>query len=134
MLLTKECDYAIRVVRSLADLEKKSVKTICEHEQIPQFFAYKILKKLEHAGIVHSHRGTYGGYQLAKKLDDITLYKIVSVIEENWFLNECLQPGYTCPQNTNGNNCGVHQELERIQGLLVNALKEKSLDMILFGK
>ena len=130
MFLTKECDYAIRVVRSLIDFEKKTVRAICEYEHIPFSFAYKILKKLEHAGIVLSHRGALGGYQLAKKPEEITLYKIVSVIEENLFLNECLQEGHTCPHNSQGNYCGVHKELERIQGLLISALNEKTIDRV----
>ena len=131
MFLTKECDYAIRIVRSLADLEKKSVKTICDSEHIPQFFAYKILKKLEYAGIVLSHRGALGGYQLAKKPDDVTLYSIVSAVEEGLFLSECLQMD-NCPHNSNGNNCGVHQELKRIQELVISSLKEKTMDKIIY--
>ena len=131
MFLTKECDYAIRVVRSLEDSDKKTVRMISEYERIPYSFAYKILKKLERAGIVRAHRGALGGYRLVKKTDDITLYQIVSVIEENLFLNECLQPGNVCPHNSNGNYCGVHKELERIQGILIDALKEKTIDMLI---
>jgi len=128
MFLTKECDYAIRVVRALAGMEKKSAKMICEREYIPAPFAYKILNKLEHAGIVCSYRGTLGGYQLAKKLDCITLFDVINAVDENLFINECLQPGHVCPHNTNGSRCSVHQDLERIQNGLIISLKEKTLD------
>ena len=52
MLFTRESDYAIRVVRALKDGEKKSIRQICAVEEIPEAFCYKIVKKLEHAGVV----------------------------------------------------------------------------------
>ena len=131
MFLTKECDYGIRIVRALADLEIKNVRTICECEYMPRNFAYKILKKLENVGIVKSHRGPYGGYQLAKKSDSITLFDIIDAIDAKALINECLYPGNTCPNNSDGNYCGVHSELERIQALVVAVLKEKTMDEVI---
>lgn len=128
MFLTKECDYAIRVVRSLADMEMKSVKTICVGEHIPHPFAYKILKKLERAGIVKSLRGSAGGYQLVKKPKEVTLLDIISAVDDHLLLNECLQDGYVCENNVHGNLCNVHMELSRLQALLVKALTEKTMN------
>ena len=42
MLFTKESDYAIRVIRALQDGGKKTIKELCELEQIPSAFGYKI--------------------------------------------------------------------------------------------
>ena len=130
MFLTRECDYAIRVVRDLSNREMKPVKIICEREQIPHPFAYKILKKLEHAGIVNSYRGAVGGYQLAKAPESITLYDIVNAVDDNLFINECLQDGYVCTRYLNGNSCGVHRELMRIQKLLKESLCEKTIEKL----
>jgi Rrf2 family protein len=130
MFLTRECDYAIRVAKNLANLEMKPVKTICEREQIPHPFAYKILKKLEHAGIVISFRGATGGYQLAKEPNRISIFDVVNAVDENLFLNECLQQGYVCVRYSNGNSCSFHRELVRIQELLENELRVKTIDMI----
>ena len=131
MFLTKECDYAIRIVRELADMEKKSVKTICDREQVPRPFAYKILKRLENAGLVSASRGTAGGYTLVKSPDNVTLLEIVKAVDSRLFLNECLLPGYSCPHNSNGNYCGVHKEFSRVQKLLIYALNEKSITDII---
>ena len=131
MFITRECDYAIRVVRDLADYQMKNVKVICEREQIPLPFAYKILKKLEHAGIVDSYRGAAGGYQLSKSPNNITLFEIINAVDENLFLNECLQQGYVCARNAKGNYCGVHSELIRVQELLKKALSEKTIDNLI---
>jgi len=127
MFLTKECDYAVRVVRSLAGLQIKPVKSICDSEHIPRPFAYKILKKLEHAGLVSSHRGSFGGYRLLMPPESISLLEIVTAVDDRLFLNECLQEGYECSRNTSENFCGVHIELNRVQELLVGALSEKSM-------
>ena len=42
MLLTRETDYALRVLRSLLDGEQRAVGEISQQQMIPQQFAYKI--------------------------------------------------------------------------------------------
>ena len=71
MLFTKESDYAIRIVRALRSGEKIRAKDICECEEIPEAFAYKILKKLEKAQIVRVTRGTHGGCMLIKNPEEL---------------------------------------------------------------
>ena len=127
MFLTRECDYAIRVVRGLADMEMKSVGILCEREDIPQPFAYKILKKLEREGVVTAHRGNTGGYQLAKMPDDVTLLDIVQAVDKQLFLHDCLRENHTCSRNSDDSRCEVHQELARIQGILMDELNKKKM-------
>jgi Rrf2 family protein len=131
MFLTKECDYGIRVVRALASGKITTVKDICEDEHIPQPFAYKILKKLEKSGIVISHRGHAGGYQLIGDLDKLTLLDIVAGIDDQLFLNKCLKEGYECPNNNKEACCKVHEELKRAQSVLVKTLSENTINEIL---
>lgn len=57
MLLTRESDYALRVLRSLRDGERRSVGDISLQQLIPQQFAYKIIKKRSRAGPVESVDG-----------------------------------------------------------------------------
>ena len=131
MFLTKECDYAIRVVRELADLEIKPVKSICASEHIPTPFAYKVLKKLEKADIVRSYRGAKGGYRLARSPDNITLFDVVHAIDEFLLLNACLQEGTVCSRNKGGNTCKVHQELVKMQAFVVDAFMEKKISEVI---
>ena len=46
MIITKETDYALRILRVLLDGEKHSVAEMSETEFIPNQFAYQILRKL----------------------------------------------------------------------------------------
>ena len=127
MFLTKECDYAIRVVRNLSDMEMKSVKLICVDEHIPHPFAYKILKKLERAGIVRAYRGSAGGYQLVKDPKSISLFDIVSAIDDYLLLNECLLDDFVCENNTHDKLCAVHVELTQLQEMIVIALRDRKM-------
>ena len=132
MFLTKECDYGIRITRALADNKQKAVPIICEMENIPQQYAYKILKKMERAGIVQSKRGPDGGYRLVKTPNSFTMYDIVSAIDEKLFLSECLKSrGQLCPRNTPEAPCAVHRELHHIQDMLIREMLSKSMEEIL---
>jgi len=133
MLLTKECDYGARIIRRLAGGERKTVVSICDRENIPLPYAYKIIKKLEHAGLVQSLRGQNGGYQLAKSLDVITLYDIVTAVDENFFVFECLAGGHTCSATHADRPCAVHLEFKRLQDLLVREISSKSMREVLFA-
>ena len=52
MLFTKECDYAIRIMRALSSGELISVSRVCEMEHLPSAMTYqkagkvRIFKKL----------------------------------------------------------------------------------------
>ena len=110
MLITRECDYAVRVVRALADGRRMSVGEICEKEFITAPFAYKILKKLQKAGIVKGFRGVHGGYSLNRVAKELTLYDVYTAIDPEFFIIDCLEPGYQCTCDGSGNQiCTVHR-------------------------
>ena len=44
MMITRESDYAIRIIRALKDGELLPLEQICQRELVPKQFAYKILK------------------------------------------------------------------------------------------
>jgi len=131
MLLTKECDYGVRIIRGLVDGERKTVASICEMEKIPVQYAYKIIKKLEHAGMLQSLRGHSGGYKLIKPLDTITLYDIAIAVDENLLVFECLASGKVCSLQHRENPCTVHLEFKRIQDLLVKEMQAKTMREVL---
>jgi len=130
MLLTRECDYGVRVIRALADGSKQTVDTIATKELMPSKFTYKIIKKLEVAGFVQSIRGREGGYRLIKPLSGFSLLDVVLAVDDNRYINECLKEDSNCKFKLN-RNCSVHLELERVQGVLVKELTSKSMEEVL---
>ena len=86
MFITRECDYAARVLRALSGETRLSVNEICEKESITAPFAYKILKKLQKAGIVKGYRGVHGGYAMNKSLGELTLFDVYKAIDPDLWL------------------------------------------------
>lgn len=127
MLFTKECDYAIRVMRALSSGDFINVNTICTMENISSAMAYKITRKLEKAGFLKSLRGANGGYALNRSLEDISLYDVCSAIEPDILLLECMKKDYHCSMNTQNTPCLVHGEFCRIQHILLHELQQKNL-------
>ena len=132
MLITRECDYAVRVIRALSGEERLSVNDICEREEITAPFAYKILKKLQKAKIVRGYRGVHGGYSLKKSVSEITLLDVYLAIDPGMYNIECMNPKKKCCRDEKlDGGCEVHQELLRIQERLQDMLSERSLQEIL---
>ena len=128
MFITRESDYAMRVVRALMGETRLSVSDICEREAITAPFAYKILKKLQNAGIVQGYRGVHGGYALKKDPAELTLYDIYSAIDSDMSIIECLNGRCECDRNgQNGVPCYAHDELKDIQDELWTMLRRKSI-------
>ena len=136
MLLTKECDYAIRIVQKLSSLDdglnQETVSTICDSEHIPVSFAYKILMKLKKAGIVSSVRGMAGGYLLSKAPDSISVFDVLRAVDANLFINECLKPGHACQNNDSRSTpCNMRCVLEQLQDNFVSTLSQTTITQIL---
>jgi Rrf2 family protein len=83
MRISAKADYAMRAMLELAAAEHPPVKCedIAESQDIPVKFLEKILSELHRAGLVASHRGTDGGYELAKPPEEIQLAEVLRVIE-----------------------------------------------------
>ncbi|MBT9775501.1 Rrf2 family transcriptional regulator [Clostridium sp. MCC353] len=127
MLFTRECDYAVRIVRALSHGGIVSVQEISAKEDITVSIAYKITRKLEKSGLLKSHRGSSGGYSLTRPVTQLTLYDVFTVIDPDLLITECMGSSYSCSRNTGTHPCRVHGEFSRLQNLLVRELKAKTL-------
>ena len=90
MMITRESDYAIRILRALKNGEQQTIEQICQRELVPRQFAYKILKKLDRAGMVSIRRGAGGGCSLGRSLETLTLLDVIRAIDRDFFLKPCL--------------------------------------------
>ena len=79
MYVSARTDYAVRAMLSIAaegpDLVKAA--TLAAAQDIPLSFLQGILLDLRRAGLLHSHRGVDGGYQLARPATEITVGDVV---------------------------------------------------------
>ena len=131
MLISRETDYAIRILRKLQDGELHSSGDVSKSEYVPEAFAYKILNKLTKAGITEALRGHTGGYRLAKDLKDVRVYDLFVALDIGFYLNACLDPDKDCPWKETHEYCVVHENLNVLQNEMAKLLKALSVQDLL---
>ena len=130
MLITREMDYAVRVVRALKDGTKVSASEVAKKEHLPQAITYKVLNSLLKSKLIGSMRGVNGGYYLKCDLTNTTLYDICIALGEDMSITECVREGYDCINNRCG-ECILNKEFNRIQSSLNRELQMTTLDRLL---
>lgn len=84
MWITRRTDYATRAILALSlvdDEQPRKVHELAEATATPVTVLEQVLPQLRSAGIVRSERGPAGGYRLNHPADEITLGRIVRIIQ-----------------------------------------------------
>jgi Rrf2 family protein len=132
LLITRETDYAMRILRALSSGEQITAGEICRRELLPQQFVYKILKKLEKASFVHITRGTEGGCRLSVDLKTVTLYDLTVIMDASKLVSACMHPDFQCAwRQKHALPCSVHKRLSQVQSVLDQELKSHNLYQML---
>lgn len=102
--LTKKTEYGLIALTHLALRvgSVTSVREICERYPVPRRLVAEVLKDLCHARLVESHRGSSGGYSLARMPEEISVGDVVGALEGHPSLTSCASLGLY-----NGHACGV---------------------------
>ncbi len=77
------CVAALELALHYRSGQRLQVKTISLRHQIPQGFLVQILRELKKAGIVHSTRGSSGGYILAHPPERISVWDIIQAVRSH---------------------------------------------------
>lgn len=136
MLITREVDYAIRILNTLAEAEgnKMTTAALCQETLVPQQFAYKIIKKLGRADYIQILRGADGGCCLAIDLASVSLFDLMTAMDGDALLVACMAPEYQCSRRESLNNhCEIHNQLSRVQDSLNKELQSRSLAWVISG-
>ena len=93
--LTKRTEYGLIALTHLAQRagSVSSVREICEHYPVPKRLVAEVLKDLCHANLVESHRGSSGGYSLARSPEVISVGDVVAALEGHPALTSCVSLG-----------------------------------------
>lgn len=98
--ISRQTDYAVRVVLHLACLAEGTQVSIAEISQsrsLPMPFVRRLIRPLVAKGILASARGSSGGLRLARKASDISLLEVVRAMEGEVALNHCVDGHKGCP-------------------------------------
>jgi Rrf2 family protein len=82
MYVSARTDYAVRAMLAITVDHPHLVKAaaLSAAQDIPLSFLQGILLDLRRAGLLHSHRGVDGGYELARPADEITVGDVVRAV------------------------------------------------------
>jgi FeS assembly SUF system regulator len=123
--ISRLTDYATVILASLAGGSLASAADIAERTRIGLPTVSKLLKELQHAGLVLSVRGARGGYQLARPAGSINAAEIIDAVEGPVALTECAGGAGHCGIES---TCLVGHGWQRISHAIRRSLVDVSLD------
>ena len=130
MQLTRAADYAVRVMIHLAGLPPETRASRAElavAAECPEQFLSKVLQNLTRAGLVLSHRGNTGGFELPNVHRTATLLEVVEAIEGPLRLNVCLLSDRSCSRQ---GWCPAHDVWANAQEAIAGSLRSASISTL----
>ena len=125
MRITLESDYALRILTAMAGYNAiTDAKTIAENTSVTQRFTLKILHKLVQGELVQSYKGVNGGYTLKMKPEEITLKRVIELIDGPIAIARCLDSTEGCSLNCDKSACDYHHIFDIISIDLANKLNK----------
>ncbi len=108
------------------------VSSVARQLDIPSAFLYKIFQKLTSKKIICSHRGAQGGFSVVKNAGNISVRKIIEIIQGPVGLNKCLvkksgERSRTKKSCSQQNGCSLNVQLDLIQKKLFKVLDKLTI-------
>jgi len=125
--LSRLTDYGIVLMAHLAGRRPEALhnaREVAEETQLPAPVVSKILKSLAREGLLVSHRGSKGGYELARPPEQISVPEMIAALEGPIGLTECAMHPGACSQEA---SCHVREPWQRINQVVRAALAEITL-------
>ena len=131
MKLSVRGEYALRALIVLGlntGNEVIRIQAISEQQNIPKRFLEQILNDLRTAGILESKRGLTGGYRLKLRPEQITLAKVIRLIEGPLAPVSCVSEKFyercSCPSEE---KCGIRSIMKEVRDAIVRILEGVTL-------
>ncbi len=130
MLYSNACAYAIRALTRLAMLRPNGyalLDELCDESNLPRHFVAKIFQDLVRKGLLVSAKGRGGGFALARRPHEITLYDIVAEVDGvNWMKN-CVVGMARCDDTQ---PCPQHDQWKPIRENLRHYFQQTTLEQM----
>ncbi len=132
MRITLESDYALRILTAMASYDVVTdAKTISTDTLVTIRFTLKILHKLVQGDLVQSFKGVNGGYKLKVSPSDITLKKVIELIDGPIAIARCLDNGESCSLNCDKSACDYHHIFDIISIELASKLNKITIQDVI---
>jgi FeS assembly SUF system regulator len=105
-----------------------TARELTEDTGLPGPMVSKILKQLARSGIIHSHRGAKGGYNLARPAEEINVAEVIEALEGPIGMTACTTTTGSCKHEP---ECVVRGNWNKISRAITEALENVSLPEML---
>jgi len=132
-LITRDTDYAIRTLGCIATSKENTVTVtdLTKKLNMPRSFLRKILQLLSNKALLKSFRGAGGGFSLAVKPEEITIFSIIEIFQGPFQLMEHIFRGKVCPEIK---TCPLKKKMYKIEEELIIKLKSITITDLLKGE
>ena len=127
MQTTRATDYAVRALIQLATQplgRRLMLPELAVVTGAPETFLSKVLQSLCRAGMVASHRGQFGGFEILLKGRNATISSVVAAADSPIRLNVCLVSGDSCGRKA---ECPAHSVWARAQAAMLQVLDTQTI-------
>jgi Rrf2 family protein len=133
MEISRRTDYAIRLIAALLLNEGKplSVRAAATLQEVPYAFARSIQHDLVQSGLLTSVRGARGGMLLAVDPTELTLYRLIEVVQGPVSVAICTNDKEWCSRHQ---GCQFHRVWEGANAMLKDYLSSVSIEELIEGK
>ena len=103
MKLSTRGRYGVRLMLELALHFGEGpvlLREIADRQGISEKYLWQLINPLKMAGLVGSQRGAHGGYTLGRAPENISLKKILQVLEGSLCLVDCVDDPSFCERST----------------------------------
>lgn len=131
-MLSKKTKYAFHALTYLAENQDKGavlIQEIASSKNISHKFLENILLELKKAGILGSKKGKGGGYYLIKKPEEITLAKVIRLLNGPIAWLPCVSLNYyeKCADCADEATCNMHLIMCQVRDQTLAVVENKTL-------
>lgn len=130
-MLSKKSQYAFKALSHLVEKRNDGpvlISEIAQTKKIPLKFLENILLEMKKSDILESKKGKGGGYFLNQKPQDVSLAKVIRLVNGPIAMIPCVSLNfYQKCENCNEDHCGLHDVLIEVRDATLSILEKKTL-------
>ncbi len=135
MKISAQEEYGLRCLLQLARAEMEgeslTLSQVARREGISVANAGKLMWILTKAGLVLSHRGTKGGYTLARPANEIRLNEVIRVLDDDTVAKHCQSYAGVLETCVHTGDCGIRPVIVELHQVVDSALAGITLSKLL---
>ncbi len=135
-MLSKKTQYAFKALTFMAEQKKEGpvlIAEIAKKKKIPLKFLENILLELRKAGILESKKGKGGGYFFKIEPKDVSLAKVMRLIEGPIALLPCVSLNfYQKCKDCDEKKCGLNRMMKQVRDNTLLILENKTVADLAF--